>query len=178
MSPEPNLSPRAREIVDVARKLLAAEGQEALTMRRLAKELGIQAPSIYKHLPDKQALENALVSTAFEEQAELFEKALKQPEPVAALAKAYRGYARDNQHLYRLMTEGPLDREHLTAGVEARAAGPLIAALSGDEDLARAVFAFAHGMTVLELDERFPPTADLDAAWECGLRAFDTEARS
>jgi hypothetical protein len=31
---------------------------------------------------------------------------------------------------------------------------------------------FAHGMTILELNRRFPPDADLDAAWEQGIRAF------
>lgn len=165
-------SPRAREIVAVARTLLAAEGPGALTMRRLAAELGIQAPSIYKHLPDKQALENALISTAFEEQAVLFERALKKPEPIRALAAAYRSYARKNPHLYRLMTDRPLDREHLTPGVEDRAAAPIIAALGGDRDLARAIFAFAHGMTILELNDRFPPDADLDAAWQRGLEAL------
>jgi AcrR family transcriptional regulator len=165
-------SARAREIVAAARTLLAQEGPAALTMRRLAAELGIQAPSIYKHLPDKQALENALISTAFEEQAIVFERALEKPEPLRALAAAYRSYARENPHLYRLMTDRPLDREHLTPGAEARAAAPLVAALGGDRDLARAIFAFAHGMTILELNDRFPPDADLDAAWERGLESL------
>jgi hypothetical protein len=34
------------------------------------------------------------------------------------------------------------------------------------------MWAFAHGMTILELDRRFPPDADLDAAWRRGLDAF------
>jgi hypothetical protein len=29
-----------------------------------------------------------------------------------------------------------------------------------------------HGMTILELNQRFPDGADLDAAWEHGLKAF------
>ena len=44
-------------------------------------------------------------------------------------------------------------------------------AAGGDADLARAAWAFAHGMTILELDHRFPPGADLDAAWARGLDA-------
>ena len=32
----------------------------------------------------------------------------------------------------------------------------------------------AHGMVILELDDRFPPGADLDAAWARGLSAFAT----
>ena len=34
------------------------------------------------------------------------------------------------------------------------------------------MWAFAHGMTILELNGRFPPGADLDAAWATGMRAF------
>ena len=166
-------SPRSREIVAAARELVEEEGVEGLSMRRLADRLGIRAPSIYKHLPDKQALENALISAAFEEQAERFEAALAgADDPLAALAAAYRAFARRHPHLYRLMTERPLDRERLAPGVEDRAARPIVQAVGGDRDRARAVWAFAHGMTILELNGRFPPGADLDAAWERGLRAF------
>jgi hypothetical protein len=70
------------------------------------------------------------------------------------------------------MTERPLARRRLTPGVEERAAQPIVDAVGGDADAARAVWAFAHGMTVLELNGRFPPGADLDAAWAAGLRAF------
>jgi AcrR family transcriptional regulator len=144
-------------------------------MRRLAERLGIRAPSIYKHLPGKQALEAALISAGFEEAAAQFEEAVPgADEPLAALGAAYRAFAHDHPHLYRLMTERPLPRERLTPGVEARAAAPLVAAVGGDEDLARAVWAFAHGMVILELNERFPPGADLDAAWARGISAFRT----
>jgi hypothetical protein len=30
----------------------------------------------------------------------------------------------------------------------------------------------AHGMTILELDNRFPPDADLEATWQRGLDAL------
>jgi AcrR family transcriptional regulator len=157
------LSPRAREIVDAARELLEDEGE--ISMRRLADRLGIRAPSLYKHLPDKQALENALISAGFEETAALFNE---ESDP-HGLARAYRAFARRNPHLYRLMTERPLDREGLTPGVEDRAA-QRVAEIFGDR--ARAAWAFAHGMTILELNDRFPPGADLDAAWEQGIDAL------
>ena len=35
----------------------------------------------------------------------------------------------------------------------------------GDEHRARLLWAAAHGLVVLELADRFPPGADLDAAW-------------
>jgi len=168
-----NLSTRAHEIVVAARELVEREGLEALTMRRLAEALEIRAPSIYKHLPDKQALQNALISDTFEEQAALFESALTDTEdPLGAFGAAYRDYARRHPHLYRLMTDSPLDRDGLTAGAEERAARPLVEAMGGDRDLARAVWAFAHGMAILELNERFPPDAELDTAWTRGLDSF------
>jgi AcrR family transcriptional regulator len=45
----------------VARDLLESEGSEGLTMRRLADQLGIRAPSLYKHFPHKEALEVAII---------------------------------------------------------------------------------------------------------------------
>jgi AcrR family transcriptional regulator len=174
-APEPP-SPRAREIVAAARALLEEQGADALSMRRLADRLGIRAPSIYKHLPDKRSLEAALISEAFEETAVAFAAAVEgAEEPLVALAAAYRDFARGHPHLYRLMTERPLARELLAPGVEARAAQPLLDAVGGDADRARAAWAFAHGMTILELNGRFPPGADLDAAWRRGLEALASE---
>jgi AcrR family transcriptional regulator len=170
------LSPRAREIVTVARQLLEQEGAEALTMRRLAERLGIRAPSLYKHLPDKAALEAAIIATGFEDAAAAFEAALDGArdagaEALAALAAAYRTFALAHPHLYRLMNNGPLPRQHLPAGLEERTAAPLLRA-AGSRARARAVWAFAHGMVQLELARRFPPGADLDSAWREGVTAL------
>jgi AcrR family transcriptional regulator len=172
------LSQRAEEIVDVARELLEEEGLEALSMRRLAERLGIRAPSLYKHFADKQALEAALISDGFEEQAEAFEQAIADTDdPLGGIATAYRRFAHEHPHLYRLMTERPLERDKLAPGVEDRAGMPVYHAVSGDLDLARAAWAFAHGMTNLELNRRFPPDADLDAAWQRGIAAFRRRPR-
>jgi len=172
------LTPRARQIVQAARELLEQEGAAALTMRRLAERLGIRAPSLYKHLPDKAALEAAIIATGLEDTATALEAALDAAlaagaEPLAALAAAYRTFALAHPHLYRLMTDQPLPRDLLPAGIEDRAAAPLLRA-AGDLDKARAVWAFAHGMILLELAGRFPPGADLDTAWQQGITAFQT----
>jgi AcrR family transcriptional regulator len=172
------LTPRAREIVLVARELLEQEGIEALTMRRLADRLGIRAPSLYKHLPNKAALEVAIIATGFEEAAAAFEAAGDGDGDggrLAALAAAYRTFALAHPHLYRLMTDRPLPRERLPAGVEDRAAAPVLRA-AGNHDLARAVWAFAHGMVQLELAQRFPPGADLGPAWREGIAALQARA--
>ena len=65
----------ARDVVAVGRRVLEEEGPDALTMRRVADELGIRAPSLYKHLPHKSALETAIIIDGFEEAAAAFEAA-------------------------------------------------------------------------------------------------------
>jgi AcrR family transcriptional regulator len=158
--------------VAAARRILECEGPEALTMRRLGEAVGVRAPSLYKHFPDKAAVEVALIELGFAEAADAFEAALaERGGSLAALAAAYRAFARAHPHLYRLMTAGPLRRDRLRPGVEARAAAPVLRVI-GDPDLARAFWAYAHGMVILELDGRFPPGADLDAAWAAGVAAF------
>ena len=168
------LSPRQQEIVEAARRILESEGPDALTMRRLAGEIGIQAPSLYKHVKDKSALEVLLIEIGFTEMAEALEAIRPEEDgadPLFQLAMVYRTYALAHPHLYRLLTEGTLPREKLRPGVEARAALPAIE-IAGDPDLARALWAFAHGMVILELDGRFPADANLDAAWKTGISAF------
>jgi AcrR family transcriptional regulator len=67
-------------------------------MRRLAGRLGIRAPSRYKHLPDKAALEAAIIATGLEDAAAALEAAPDRArddgvEALAALATAYRAFA-------------------------------------------------------------------------------------
>ncbi|MEV5568405.1 TetR/AcrR family transcriptional regulator [Spirillospora sp. NPDC052269] len=165
--------PRSRQIVDAARELLESEGADALTMRRIADKLGIRAPSLYKHFADKRAVEVELIAQGIVELAEAQEAGLAaEPErTLVALGAAFREYALAHPHLYRLMTDSPLPRDLLPEGLEQRAALPLLKTVP-DEHRARAVWAFAHGMVILELDGRFPPGADLDQAWRVGLDAL------
>jgi AcrR family transcriptional regulator len=143
-----------------------------LQRSRPAARLGIRAPSLYKHLSDKAAVEAAIIASGFEDIAAALQAALDAApdaaaEPLAVLAGAYRAFALAHPHLYRLMTDRPLPRDDLPAGVEASAAAPLLRVV-GNQELARAVWAFAHGMVQLELARRFPPDADLDTAWREG----------
>lgn len=168
--PTETLTERQRQIAAAARALLDDQGPEALTMRNVADALGIKAPSLYKHVPDKTALEALVVAAALTEMAETLEAA--SPRGLPAIAKAYRDYALTHPHLYRLMNYRPLRRDLLPPGLEERTALPLLAAVGGNPAQARALWAFAHGMVSLELDARFPPDADLPAAWQSGLDSF------
>lgn len=166
-----DLSPRQREILAAARDLLDREGADGLTVARLAEELGIKAPSLYKHFGGKREIEVWLIADGFTE----FAAALDGTTELEQLGRAYRAFALTHPHLYRLMTDRPLPRDELPPGVEERGAAPLVAAIA-DPDLARAAWAFAHGMVTLELAGRFPETADLDAAWAAGLAALAYQA--
>jgi AcrR family transcriptional regulator len=173
-----HLTPRAREIAAAAEELIDADGIDALSMRRLADRVGIRAPSIYKHFENRDAVEAAVISAVFEEQAIDYEAVVADSDqPLLALADVYRDYARRHPHLYRLVTERSLNRAALVEGVEARSVHAIVRAAGGDRDLARAFWAFAHGMTILELNSRFPADADLDAAWRSGVEALTASAR-
>jgi AcrR family transcriptional regulator len=63
-------TPLTREtIFSAALALIDAEGADALSMRRLARELGVEAMSLYHHVPNKQALIDGVVDLALTAQA-------------------------------------------------------------------------------------------------------------
>jgi AcrR family transcriptional regulator len=159
----------------VALGILEREGPQGVTMRAIAERVGIRAPSLYKHFPDKEALEVAMMAVGLEQFADAFEGAAAGAPTrarIRALGRTYRQWALSHPHLYRLLTDGPLPRADLPAGLEARAARPILEAFGGDVALARAGWALAHGLTSLELAGRFPADADVEAAWDAGFTAF------
>jgi AcrR family transcriptional regulator len=167
-------SGRAADIVVAARRILEAEGADALTMRRLAAEVGIRAPSLYKHFSTKRAVEAALIAEGLFEVGEILHAALAAPgraNPVRSLLEAYRNAAQVNPAMYRLATSGRFPREDLPPGLEDWAGRPFFLA-TGDPWKAQALFSFAHGMVILELDERLPPGSDFGRTWEAGAAAF------
>lgn len=161
---------RRDEIIAAAGRLFEQYGPDGLTMRAIAAELDIRAPSLYKHIAGKRELEIALLTAALRQQAETYENVVANSEdPVAGIAAAYRSWGLEHPHLYALMNNQPLPRDELPEGLEERAVLPLLDALGGDMDRARAAWAFAHGMVALELANRFPEHADLETAWRVGL---------
>lgn len=160
---------RRDEVLAVAERLLEAEGPEAVTMRRLAAELGMRAPSLYKHVRSKDDVEAGLQERALLQMGAAISTA---GPDLHELAAAYRVWATAHPRLYRLATGRPLRRDALSPGVEELAAAPVVAAAGGDEHRARALWALAHGLVDLELADRFPPGADLDLTWRAALEAF------
>jgi AcrR family transcriptional regulator len=161
---------RQREIVAAARAIIETDGVEALTMSRLGAAVGMRAPSLYKHFPDKASVEAALAAQALEDLAQAFARA--DDASFAGLARAYRAWAHAHPRLHRFVNARPLPRDRLPAGLEQRTAAPLIAAAGGDRDLARAAWAAIAGLVDLELNGRLPPDADVDAAYAAAVRAL------
>lgn len=175
LAPAPTVrSGRAAAIVSAARRILEDDGIDALTMRRLASEVGIRAPSLYRHFPTKRSVEVALIEAGMFEIGQVLHAACSGASAggeVRAVLEAYRRAARANPVLYRLATAGQFPRGDLAHGLEDWAGEPFLLA-TGDPWRAQALFSFAHGAVVLELDGRFPEGSDLARTWEAGVVAF------
>jgi AcrR family transcriptional regulator len=167
------MSSRRDEILDLAATLLEEEGPGALTMRELADRVGIRAPSLYKHVKDKDDIIAGVQERALIDMARHLSAAAGLG--LAPLAEAYRSWARAHPRLYEVATRRPLARTQIAPGVETAAAAPILEAVGGDEHLARALWALAHGLVDLELANRFPPGADLDATWRTALVGFEQQ---
>ena len=166
---------RVAEAVAAARRILEVEGADALTMRRLADEMGIQAPSLYKHFSSKADLELLLIEDALFDVGDATHRALHDPghnSTVLNLLVTYRAFSLSHPNLYRLATAGPLVRDRLPRGLEEWAGNPWFV-VTGDASLAQALWSLAHGLVILELDDRYPPGSDLDGTWRAGAAAFE-----
>lgn len=163
---------RFNEVIELAEQILEAEGYDAVTMRNIAQRLNIKAPSLYKHMAGKDDILVALQEKALNSMGDALNVS---DGSLAGIAAAYRKFALAHPKLYEIATSRPLERDRLTPGVEDRAALPLLTATNGDINMARAVWSVAHGLVDLELRNRFPEDADVDAAWQVAIMAFDEQ---
>ncbi len=168
------MSSRRERLLDLAEALLEREGLEGFGVSALAREAGVKPPSLYKHFSGAEEIEHALVARWLRRLAEHLEAAERRAgdaEGLASLGVAYRGLAAASPQLYRLAAERPIDRallERLDEGSEASAMAAVLRFFGQHEDRrarARLAWAAAHGLVSLELAGRFPPDADLEAAW-------------
>lgn len=97
-------------IVAAAAELLDAGGsEEAVTLRAVARRVGIAAPSIYPHFADRQAILLAIVQEAFGELTQQMVAASSAADPVVrlhAVCAAYLDFAVSRPQRYRVMFAG------------------------------------------------------------------------
>lgn len=169
----PARTARQAEIVQAARALLTSGGWGCVTARAVADRLGIKAPSLYKHVTGLDDIRVALLTDALVESGTRLHEAVAQDRTVASVASAYRDLARREPQLYRLATVEPLARNALPAGLEEWAGSPFwLVTPGGDPARAQALWAWCHGMAILEIEDRFPPGSPLDQTWAVGAAAF------
>jgi AcrR family transcriptional regulator len=105
------------KILDAARELFAAEGYEAVTMRKIAERIEYSATAIYAHFKDKNALIRELCEEDFAAFAQAFVEFLSIEDPIERMRRAgvaYVDFAIKNPQHYRLMfmtARPPIDGE-------------------------------------------------------------------
>jgi AcrR family transcriptional regulator len=94
------------EILEAARALIEESGEQAVSLRSVARRVGIAAPSIYAHFPDREAIVSALVDEAFDELSAAVSTATDAATgPVAKLraaCTAYMDFAMRRPNRYQL----------------------------------------------------------------------------
>ncbi|HTX57952.1 MAG TPA: WHG domain-containing protein [Candidatus Acidoferrales bacterium] len=94
-------------LIDEALAILASGDAGQITLRELARRLGVTHSAPYAHFPDKRALLEAVEAAGFTRLTELLREAGRPEHDPArrfvAQALAYVQFARDNANLYRLM---------------------------------------------------------------------------
>jgi len=95
-------------ILRTAIALAEAEGIEALTMRRLGQELGVQAMSLYNHVANKADLLDGVTGTLLADLVIPDVTDMSWEDGVRASAHGFRGLAHAYPNLFPLVFERPL----------------------------------------------------------------------
>lgn len=163
-------------LLDAAGTLLTAEGPDALSVRRLAAEVGTSTTAVYSLFGGKPGLLRALFVEAFTRFGRHLDAVTPTDDPVDDIIRlgiAYRASATDDPHLYTVMFGSPI------SGFEpqpedwewaADTFSPLLQAVRRGIDagllraedpgmVATAMWATVHGLVSLELRRAFPPQA-------------------
>jgi AcrR family transcriptional regulator len=176
------LDPEA--VVAAAAELADAEGLQAVTLARLAERLGVRSPSLYAHVDGLPDLRRRLAARGVRELTASLQEAAAgraRGDALAAVADAYRAYAREHPGTYAATQRAP---DPDTADGDAAAAAQLVAVIVAilrgyglrDEDAVHAVRivrASLHGFVALEAGEGFRMPLDLDETFARLVEVLD-----
>lgn len=163
-----------RAVVDAAIAIVEAEGTSALTLSRVARELGVKPPSLYNHVTGLDQLRRDVALRAVEDLGSRLGAAAMgrtRRDGLRAVAGAFRSYAAAHPGLYELTTRArPDDDEFARASM--RPVEPVLAILRGydlrDEEAIHAARTFRsalHGFVSLESSGGFGLDVDVDATF-------------
>lgn len=167
-----------KAVVDAAVQLVNNEGGQALTINRLARDLGVQPPSLYNHIDSLADLwrEIALVNTtALGERLISAGVGKSGPEGIRAVAIAYRGYVKEFPRLYQAGLRASRNVDPIDSRLQAaedRIVNAMLAivasfGLTGDAAIhaVRALRSMVHGFTSLEVEGGFGMPLDQDESF-------------
>ena len=172
-------------IVAAAAAILNTEGAEALTLNRLAQELGVKTPSLYNHIDGLGGLYRELALLNARSLGDCFTQAAigkSGPAALVAIAQAYRAYIKESPGVYlaSLRSSGsqqPVDAELSAAEEQSlRVAVAVVASfgLAGEEALhaVRGLRSLVHGFATLEIAGGFGLPLSLDESFDRLLQMF------
>lgn len=138
------------EILQTARALLLRDGPAAITLRAIAREMGMTAPGLYRYFGSLEELIRNVAAEIFTELAAEVDRAMREASSSASPAQSAAGSAAD----------GEKSIEHLTAEMVASCRGFRNWALGH-----RAEFSLVFGVPLPGIDD-----GRYDIAEECALR--------
>src|SRR5262244_3234056 len=103
-----------REITEIARRQLATDGAAGLSLRAVARELGMVSSAIYRYFPSRDELLTALIIEAYDALGGAAEAASARPPPAdvrgrwRAACHAVRDWALAHPHEYALIYGSPV----------------------------------------------------------------------
>ncbi|MEY9872471.1 AcrR family transcriptional regulator [Streptacidiphilus sp. MAP12-33] len=131
------------EIKREARKQLAEEGAQRLSLRAVARELGMASSALYRYFPSRDDLLTALILDAYNALGERAEKAVAADgaaeDPRAqwrALCRSVRDWAKEHPHEYALLYGTPVPGYSAPQETVAPASRVILALLSVLRDAA------------------------------------------
>ena len=172
----PRMGLDAERVVDAAAGIADAEGLEAVTLARVAGELGVRAPSLYNHVDGRDDVLRAIAVRGVRELTSALRQAAvgrSSADALTAAARAYRAYARAHPGRYAATVAAPTrgDEEHRAAASEA--VDVMLAVMRGwdleGDDAIHAVRAFrsaVHGFVAIEAADGFGMAVDVDASFD------------
>jgi AcrR family transcriptional regulator len=113
----------APTVIAAAVKIADSEGLAAVTVARVASELGVRGPSIYNHVPGREGLVRGIALDGLRDLTQrlrLVAIGTSGTTAIANVADAYRGFARQRPGSYDAIQRGPQqgDAEQLQAAQE------------------------------------------------------------
>ena len=169
-------------VVAAAAEIADAEGLDRLTLARVAAAAGVRTPSLYNHVESLDDVRRRVALLALRDLADALRDAAvgrAGDDALAAMADAYRAYARRHPGRYAATQRAPAEGDEEMRAAAKGAVDVVLAilrgyGLEGDDAIhaARAVRSALHGFVALEAGGGFGIPVDLDESYERMVRAL------